>query len=230
MAQRLFKAMERRYAAGLMNRGEIQIGTLHDFHTVEAHSEENDQADPTEGAFFWDQHIDEQTHASDFPKGSPASKVFSGNVLVSGTLIRERVLYPDSYIYSTSKEADPETARRLDPKYNCFVEITDPDKFFEKLSVYLRDKKITDYGELKDCLYTEKSTKYPNIPKFDIAFTKEKKFEYQKEVRCIWTSFMGQDPVKQIIKCRSIRRHVKIHSQFKSRSETTTPLSVNPDH
>ena len=215
---KVYKAMERRWAAHFINSGEVLIGTLHDYRKEEVHGHNNDKVDTAEGKVLWAHSVEGETLLSDIPKSSPAHQIIGGHggatFAFQDCVFEQDIQMPNCYIYSMSEEADPAVAHKLDEEYNCFVEILDVFKFYQILSAYIHKKKIGAPFALNRCEYSEKVIQYPDIPTEKIAFTKEVRFAPQKEIRAIWSP-LNPSPIEPIkIRCHAIKRLVKLHSTF----------------
>lgn len=184
----MFKYLSPNFAADLVERGSLRVGTLHDFRRVELGDV---QGDPQEGMLDATMRVPDGTYPSHRLPGQ-LSGLFAASAPGSWTFenitVRRPLSVPDVWIYCVSGEYSEDMLNRKE--YGACVRITSTQDFFMALgrAMYAAGYKFRLHA-VAHCEYMEREYDFenpsPNFPP-DPIMVKPERFSYQREVRFWW--------------------------------------------
>lgn len=181
------KYMEMRFARQFVDKGEMRIGTLHDYRSGEE-LEEAGQVDKFDGVGRSDYTLtgefDKDTLPTAYhsifklntPPGTPG-------IIIENCSIASTVNTPNCYIYCTSFPMS-QPCQAISAHTDTMVEIIDPKGLARAIGTAFGDVRLRRIAPID---YTG-----PDLPlyydRWDAAFRKRPKYYPQQEVRMLWTS------------------------------------------
>ena len=202
----MYKYMEKQYADGLIAKGSIRVGTLHDFRSSE---HKKGIADLYEGRKAIHHPIKKHviTAKSLAAGGDPLTRMLhqtgavrmSGNARIEleGVPFTANLNQPDLYILCVSSAKSQQAMSQFGAADTC-IEIVELDKFFHYLSQAIAAKVggQIQYQGCQKVVYRERSEAWNGsdlgVPPHLI---KDPTFAPQDEIRAIWMP-MGNRPIK----------------------------------
>ncbi len=204
----LYRFMTRDNARKLVRQGQIRIGTLHDFRRTEAYGNERGDAGEGTATIYT---------SEDFELGdnSPEDKFVRGKFFADRS---ERAVFrnirfempvdANVYICCFCQKLDPLVMGDFGP---VAIKIIQPSKFVEEIARALWKKKLLGRQmALAPCKYGSRERDV-RIKLLHAAFLKPSRYEYQCEVRAIFTP-KNQELEPVIIENHALRHHCRFVS------------------
>ena len=185
-----FKYLEPRWAAKMVERGVIRIGTLLDFRRIEALGAERGdehegmritQTDGKAGSFSGSDIPDFLRDSLRIPEGVTLE-------FAEGAVLRQHASVPDMYVYCVCSVYSDELRGTFG---GACVAITDSDEFFSAVSRRLNEpdaygvRRGTDFT-LAPCEYESRTETWPLRTLYNPVFRKPPEYAHQLEVRAVW--------------------------------------------
>jgi hypothetical protein len=184
----LYKYMRPEHADGLVERGEIRIGTLDAYRRWEDAS----RGDPHEGIVTFTEEQSPLSYGQDLSAFARSMLPTAGtpNVYAARNSFQRTEVYPNCAVLCTSCEL---SAAAAEPYAAC-VEIADPEPFFNALTVALsRHLRRTLVGMCGRVMYASRELGGAQWGRVKLAFVKDaKRFEREKEFRGVWVPEQGE--------------------------------------
>jgi len=186
-----------RFNSLLCTRGEIRIGTMHDFRCLE---HRKGICDPREGTKVVEHHIPDLFVKDPTDPSYRKSKDFRAleefqaikleatakNTTLKNITVAREFDEPDCFILCTSKFCSKDTMKQFSGADSC-VKILDVTNFYRVLSATLNSRIPVDYKGIYEVKYQIRSEVW-NGQDWGLhpAMIKEPIFEQQGELRAIW--------------------------------------------
>lgn len=199
-----YRFSERKHNLSLLNKGELRIGTLHDFRSME---HKTGIADPSEGKKFVTHDIDklhvedsqnpENTQSKDFRAlleffPEYTQEQFS-NLTIQGLTFRVPVVSPNVFLLCTSYSGTRKTMRQFEGADSC-LRLANPSGFYPMLTEILSDTVPVVFRGVEIIQYhmqadTWNGADWGENP----AVIKHPDYRRQKEMRAIWEPINSED-------------------------------------
>jgi hypothetical protein len=155
--RRLYKYLSEKYAASMLEKGNIRLGTLYEYRT----SENEQVRDEGEGTFTTQQLLSDQTSENRVPSG-----LLAGEPYIDAEGTNPSAIYyaqiPNRNIYCTTMEGSAEVMKQFEAE--ACLEIMDVNKFFQEvLNELSRQKLFHGHAAIKECLYTGRTLDYNEL-------------------------------------------------------------------
>jgi hypothetical protein len=179
LARVLYKFMEAKYAAKLVEAGVVRIGTLYNFRKEETHGQHI--GDRGEGELKYRMGFGDETYSEenmpDFLKGQFQGR--PGKIrFVGGSFVR-RESVSDLYVFCVTERREP-----LPDYGDTRIYIPNPEPFFEEIGSVLQARFLGFHR----CLYEERTrphTAWRTAGQYH-ALVKPVRYAEEKEVRALW--------------------------------------------
>ena len=203
---KLYKHLPLRFAKGLVEKGEIRVGTLYEYRDAEAHGE--GILDTDEGVRNTFLIADKMTITgkNNHPFISHFIKVDDTSSVVLDNCHSERAeSSKNCWIYCVSESSDLQVSENLSGEYNACVEINDPHRFMLAIGRRLMQKAYC-MGWWQ-CQYIGRKVSYEN--RTHPAVIKGEVFSHQNEVRAIYFP-PNFKPKPLVIKIPELMKYVRL--------------------
>ena len=201
----LYKYMKKEHAESFIRDGDLQIGTLYYYRSIEKPGI-GDKDEGTKDIYCNDLVVDSQN------PNTPPEMLKKIGVDVDETsrfhaehsYFRRREDSPDCYVFCTSEEYSTDLMREFDS--DACVQIDQPRMFFRAITKCLFNRGLIRPRCLADkCIYTDRSQYYLEADEVHPTFIKAPCYEHQKEVRTVWIPRESKiEPI--ILRCRPVRK------------------------
>ncbi|CAD5270089.1 MULTISPECIES: hypothetical protein [Halomonadaceae] len=179
----LYKHLPLNFAKGLVERGEVRVGTLYEYRNEEAHGEGVlDTAEGTRNTFL---EVDKMTITgkNQHPFISQFISVDeTSSVIIDGCVFENPEVSKDCWIYCVSNSADLHVSENLSDNYDACVEIHKPHEFM--LAIGRKLMKRAHCMGWWQCQYLGRRVQYED--RTHPAVIKGTEFAHQAEVRAIY--------------------------------------------
>jgi hypothetical protein len=183
---------EERFARGLVDRGEIRIGTLYEFRRTDGWDELRSDVSEGEFTFSLSSKTPETITADSAPWYLKQIVEKLGMPILShGGTLNAVATHPDAFIYCTTERDRSEGIE----SYGTFsVLIHDPESFFRAVTAHLTDDLTVvarqPHGFAAPCLYLERevhlTSSKDEVLEPPFALIKPRGKSSEREVRAIW--------------------------------------------
>lgn len=182
---RLFKHMRAEHAEAALRMGVVRVGTLFDFRRTEHFG--HDIGDAVEGYRIDEYPKDVTFGAANQPDWSKQSfKLAPGASLqIQSHGIRHKITSDNYWIFSLSESMDDVVGRRMCPEYDACIEVIDAHSFIACVSAALPAG--VRFEGLFRCIYEPRSQSGDARARVHPALLKNRDYEYQQEVRAVWS-------------------------------------------
>ena len=193
----MYRYSKRQFSKLLLEKGNIRIGTLHDFRRSE---HKRGISDPQEGKKevshrVRDLHIDDLGNVlSGTSKDADALKAFglvrrgpgAGTTIVRGAIGIHTFDQADCFVLCTSKTLSREIMLEFEGADSC-VRIVDIANFYNRLTVLLQRVVPVTFRGIHEIRYQDRREAWNGRDwGFHPALIKEVQFKKQSEIRAIW--------------------------------------------
>jgi hypothetical protein len=201
---------EREHARGLVERGEIRIGTLHEFRRTDGWDELRGDAGEGEFTFSLTSESPETITAESAPWFlKPVIEGVGMPIASHGGTLNAVANHPDAFMYCTTQLA---SSQGLDSYGEFGVVIHDVESFFRLITEHLTDNlKLaahSPHGFAAPCLYIDREVKLSSsqieVSEPPFAFLKPALKAAEKELRGIWHP-ITPPPNPRITVCAKLR-------------------------
>ena len=209
---KLYKYMKSEHTDAFFKRGKLRIGTLYDYRKDEKSNVA--RMDKGEGTIilYSDEDIDSEHPENISPIARDCVSVHKGQYTrFIGFRFQKTVEIPNYHILCTSEEYNLKIMSAFD--CDCCVQINRPTDFFQTINGCLRQKVLVhkEY-HVERCIYQDRARHWLHQSGPHPALIKDPEYEYQREVRVIWTpASYVVEPV--FITCKAARKFCSIVSQ-----------------
>lgn len=207
-AYKFFSGEDEQYANSMVERGELQIGTLNYYRTVESKNLERSDSGEGTKKVFTDEKRRYYTTEELPPQIQGSINIVSGTLDNSaGHKISVNQSIDDCYIYCVSESMSQWNISKYGP---ACVKIFNPTAFFLEIDKSFRAHRsgslVTGGFSVQKCVYDDREQRYDRDQGVSPAFLKPRNFSEDFEVRAVWqpTTLPIQ---KIIISCQGIRKY-----------------------
>lgn len=207
-----YKYLPQEIAELMVKKGSVKIGTLFDYKNEDELG--TDIGDKNEGVLTeWSNDKETKRTQSDLNRIEKlAFRIKEGleGVQIKDCLVQATQQSPDFFIYSVSDVFNVHIMRKLcrdyHTTYDACVRIIDPNAFINAVSKLFKDK--GHYETSAYIQYMDRTRHYKDLTPHP-ALIKEPKFEYQKEIRSIWSPVITT-AIPEIIEAEEIKQYCQI--------------------
>lgn len=208
-----YKYLPLEYANGLVDKGKIKLGTLFEYKNEDLYGP--DIGDKGEGTLTeWSRIDKENVTQSDLNRIE--GKVFKVANGVKGVKLNCLVAVSQKssnlYVFSSSKVFNVELMRKLSAdyhkKYDACVKITNPKKFIKVVSSAI--KEIGKFETYEPCCYMHRTKHHSKMAPHPV-FIKEPRYQYQEEVRAVWSSIRKEGLQSQFLELPKLTKYCELY-------------------
>lgn len=206
MPDKIYKFTKRRHADGLVQSGQIRVGTLYWY----TNSEHRGQILDAEEGKLNVLEIIESASGDSLPRHQYQMFNVSGNNFVQNSIGITNVQEVDHYIWCASTSSAWECAG--DDSYDACVEINDPDGFLRTLDEVLRTRAAVHRGTFAPIEYKLRDQRYQGKEIGSAVWIKDPAWANQKEARIAWQP-VQEGPIQYLdLEDQRLAKYSKIYA------------------